>query len=297
MSTPRRSRETDPTPPPSSTGGRKRARDVVALAPSPELAADIRRGLRAGEFRLLYQPEVALEDRRIVAFEALARWMRPDAGLVRPDRFIPAAAAVGALDQLEQWVLTTALAQSAAWTKHLPQLNVTTRVNASAQAVAADQVVPTLRAAIAEHDLDPGCLCVELTETAWDGDNRRLIRGVRRLKELGVLVALDDFGAGHNGLARLCAMPVDLIKIDRQFVIGIDHDERRRTIVAATLELGRQLNTAVTAEGVETEAEAQTLLDLGCLAAQGNLFGAAVDAAAMTALLEHELAGRTPPPA
>lgn len=237
---------------------------------------DLRRALARDELRLVYQPQVALGDRSLVGAEALVRWDDPRRGIVRPADFIPVAEESGLVVALGTWAIDAALEAMA---EHPSDFVIS--VNLSARQLDEPGLVADLATALDRHRVDPARLCLELTESALVRDVTRSTGLLRAVHELGVRVAIDDFGTGYASLEHLRQVEVaDTLKIDRVFVAGIVDDARDRAIVSAAITLGRSLGFCVVAEGVEHEAQAAILTDLGCHAGQGFLFGEAVATAA-----------------
>jgi EAL domain-containing protein (putative c-di-GMP-specific phosphodiesterase class I) len=248
-----------------------------ALVPTgePVLAdvVDLQRGLEQGELVVHYQPVLALDTGRIVALEALVRWQHPVHGLLLPDAFIDTAERSGLILDLGSHVLGEACRQTAAWRRRGHDLYIT--VNLSARELADPGLVDRVTAKAEAAGLDPRCLWLEVTETGLVEDVEQASLVLHRLTALGVGIAIDDFGTGWASLTYLRRFPVHALKIDRTFVSGVDHDAGNLAIVRSILTLGAELGVAVVAEGIETEAEAQTLLALGCTVGQGFLYGAA----------------------
>lgn len=257
-----------------------------------EISTELDRAVRDGELRLVYQPEVHLRTRTVVAVEALLRWHHPSRGLLEPSRFIALAEQSSAIHEVGAWVIDEGLREQASWLAALPDLAVTLRVNVSPLQLAQEGIVSVFGDALERHGVPGECVCVEITERV-PRDLEQLAAALRRLHALGIRSAIDDFGIGYSGLSQLRALPVDLIKIDRSLVAGVAGDERARTILRAVVDLAGELGTAVTAEGVESEQDAQALDKLGCEYAQGHLFGAPVPGADILDLLRARGA-RTP---
>jgi diguanylate cyclase (GGDEF)-like protein/PAS domain S-box-containing protein len=244
--------------------------DVDRLATEQAL----RLALRNGELRLHYQPEIGLESRRIVAVEALVRWQHPERGLLAPGDFIPVAEESGLIVPLGEWVLREACAQLAAW-----QLagvvgdDVRVAVNVSARQLSLPDLPQTVAAALASAGLDPGALCLEITESAIIKDSKVALANLEAIKEQGVFLALDDFGVGFSSLSQIRELPpVDVIKVDRSFTAGLGRNNSDGAVVTAVLSLARSLGLTAVAEGVETEGQLELLNGLGCDVAQGFYF-------------------------
>ena len=233
------------------------------------MMADLRRGIDEGELVLYYQPLVSLHTGAITSVEALVRWMHPKRGLVPPDQFIPLAERTGLIKRLTRSVLTEAVRQSRAW--DLAGLRVPVAVNLSMRSVLDPQLPQTVAQLLQRWDATPDLLRFEITESILAAEPERALQAVDALRAMGVHIALDDFGSGYSSLAYLNRLPLDEIKIDRSFVLGMDREESSATIVRATVELGHGLGYAVVAEGVEDLTTKQRLTDLGCDVIQGYL--------------------------
>ncbi len=232
------------------------------------LEVDLRQAIARGELSVAYQPQATLKTGDIFGFEALARWTHPQRGPVEPTIFIRVAEETGLILSIGEWVLRQACAEAATWSRPLQ-----IAVNISAvQLHAAD--LPTLVARILEETgLAPERLELEITETALVRDLDRALSVLNRIKDLGVKVAMDDFGSGYSSLANLRAFPFDKIKIDRSFIRNVHRDEDAATIVRSIVGMARGLKLTVLAEGVETAEELAFLGDELCAEAQGYLVG------------------------
>ena len=233
------------------------------------LMSDLRRAVDEGELVLYYQPQIDLRTGAITSVEALVRWMHPKRGLVGPDEFIPLAERTGLIKRLTRTVLTEAIRQARAW--ELAGLRVPIAVNLSMRNIHDPQLPQTIAQLLQRWDARPDLLRLEMTETVLAADPERALQTMESLRAMGVHIALDDFGIGYSSLAYLNRLPLDQIKIDRSFVIGMVDDESSATIVRATVELGHGLGYAVVAEGVENAETRQRLTALGCDAIQGFL--------------------------
>jgi EAL domain-containing protein (putative c-di-GMP-specific phosphodiesterase class I) len=234
----------------------------------------LRLALRHQELCLHYQPEVDLTTQRIVAVEALVRWQHPERGLVPPGEFIPVAETSGLIVPLGDWVLREACSQLAAWqVSGTVQPGVRVAVNVSARQLSHRELPQSVAAALAQAELDPGCLCLEITESAVIQDTDVALANLRALKQLGVFIALDDFGVGFSSLSQIRELPpVDVIKVDRSFTAGLASNDSDAAVVTAVLSLARSLDLTAVAEGVETEAQFDLLRGLGCTVGQGFYF-------------------------
>jgi diguanylate cyclase (GGDEF)-like protein len=258
---------------------------------SAALGADVAAALDRGELDLDYQPIVALDTLDPVGVEALIRWNHPERGRLPAGAFIAAAEHGAPGLPLTRFVLEEALRQQWGWRRGgAGDLKVW--VNLAPRCLASEGLVEMVAAALAERGVEPGRLVLELTESAIAGIRTTEAR-LTALRMLGVGIAVDDFGTGHSSLARLKALPLDVLKIDRTFVADVAIDEREQAIVRTVLALGDNLGLATTAEGVETIEQLRVLRRLGCVLAQGHLFARPMAAAEVPVWLaawrEHRL--------
>lgn len=251
----------------------------------------LHRALERNEFRLAYQPAVDLRSGRICGFEALLRWDEPTRGLLSPDAFLVSAEESGLIVPIGAWVLTTALEQVGVWAHAFPERGLLTMsVNISGRQLIESNVVDVVAKALAEARVRPGaiCLCLEVTETVLLEDLAVMARRLTALKALGVQLAVDDFGTGYSSLNYLQRLPVDILKIDRTFVSGLDGGEKDLAIIATLVGMGKRMRLTVVAEGVETAEQLAVLRDLDCDIAQGFLMSRPVSAAEATELLRRD---------
>jgi diguanylate cyclase (GGDEF)-like protein len=235
----------------------------------------MRQALASGRFRLHYQPQVELRSGRIVGAEALIRWRDPALGEVPPSRFVPVAEDSGFIVALGDWVLTQAVRQGAAWLARGMALPIA--INVSALQFQQPQFAERVAAVLAASQLPPQLLELELTESILVRDADEALQRLRALARIGVGMAIDDFGTGYSSLAYLKRFPIDKLKIDRSFVMGLPGDDSDSAIVVAILQMAAALGMKVIAEGVETEAQRQFLFDSGCHQFQGYLYAPALD--------------------
>ncbi len=247
---------------------------------------DLRRALERDELRLEYQPMVSLADRSIRSVEALVRWEHPERGRVMPAEFLPIAEANGLIEPIGRWVLEHACRQAGHWYRSRPdQSPIGIAVNLSALQVARPELPELVLRSLQASGLDASCLSLEITESAMLGDFDALHDALDALKEVGVRLVLDDFGMGYSSLAYLTRLPLDAVKVDRSFVDGLGTDGRDTAITDAIIAMSRALSLEVIAEGVESQAQADTLLALGCRLAQGYHFARPMPAAGVSEML------------
>ncbi len=245
------------------------------------LEADLGKALERGELALAFQPVVEASDEHIVGFEALLRWSHPRLGNVPPAKFIPVAEDTGAIIPIGHWVIREACAQASRWPRH-----IRIAVNLSPAQFDDPQLVDTVRHALADFDIDPERLELEITESLFLGEKATTIERLAALKALGVRFALDDFGTGYSSLGYLQKASFSRIKIDRSFVSRLSQADGEATaIVKAIVSLAKSLNMGTTAEGTETRAEFEACRALGCAQIQGYYFGKPMPPEEATALL------------
>jgi diguanylate cyclase (GGDEF)-like protein/PAS domain S-box-containing protein len=236
------------------------------------LEHDLRQAIARKELRLVYQPLKEIPGGKVVGFEALLRWRHPTRGEVPPIEFIPVAEDTGVILSIGEWVLRAACREAATWTQPL-----TVAVNVSAVQIHNANFAHAVHEILFETGLLPSRLELEVTETALVRDLNRALATLRRIKMLGVRIAMDDFGTGYSSLSNLRAFPFDKIKIDGSFIKSVHVNDQAAAIVRSVLGLGRALDLPVLAEGVETAAELEFLEREKCDEAQGFLLGRPAD--------------------
>jgi EAL domain-containing protein (putative c-di-GMP-specific phosphodiesterase class I) len=250
----------------------RNARDLT----NSQLAAELPAALDRHEFAIDYQPLVALRDGTVLGYEALVRWHHPTLGTLAPDWFIPLAEQMGVIVTLGRRVMRQACHDAAMWSGADPSAPFVS-VNLAARQIQHPGLLEEVTTILDTAGLEPRRLQVEITESAMMGTDEVAIAGLRRLAQTGVRVAIDDFGTGYSNLAYLRTLPVNELKLDGSFVEGLrsvdSPDPTDEQIVAALVNLGHGLGLTVTAEGVETAAQADRLRLLGCDAGQGWHFG------------------------
>ena len=247
-----------------------------------QLETDLRRSLENGDFRVHYQPIIALESGLLSGFEALVRWHHPKRGLVAPEGFLAVAEETGLLVPLGWWVLRHACAQLRAWMNQMswegepPLHDLSINVNLCVSQFASDELPERVRQVLADLNLRPRNLKLEITESTLIAQSNVAARQLQELHEIGVQIGLDDFGTGYSSLAYLHRFPIDSLKIDRSFIarLGLDgaDAEPNASIVSTILSLARQMNLDVVAEGVETLEQAGKLREMHCPMGQGFFF-------------------------
>ncbi|MGI9493391.1 MAG: bifunctional diguanylate cyclase/phosphodiesterase, partial [Geminicoccaceae bacterium] len=240
---------------------------------------DLRAALDEQQFTLHYQPQINCQAGTLLGLEALIRWRHPKKGLLLPESFIPQTERIGLLAPMTDWVLDEVCRQQRAWQdRGLKPLPVA--INIAPLSLRTENFAAHIAQRLEQYGLAPSSLIIEITEEAIaDGDEAAV--ALRQLKDVGLQIALDDFGAGYSSLARLRDLPIDILKMDRSFVIGIDVDSNRAALAEAITRLAQSLNLKLVAEGVETEAQLLALGDIGCENVQGIMTGCPMDAATM----------------
>ena len=237
-----------------------------------------------GQLELLYQPIVAVADRRVAAVEALLRWRHPTMGLLRPDSFLPVAEETGLITSIGTWALEEACRSMARWqrlTGPEPRLSI----NVSALELSQPGFAATVEAVLRRTGTDPSSVCFEVTEHAFMAHTPAVAGSLADLRRLGVDLAIDDFGTGYCSLAYLKRVPADTVKIDQTFVAGLGTDRRDLAIVRAITELAHDLGMVVVAEGVETEHHLAETVAIGCDFVQGFALHRPLEEAHVLALL------------
>ena len=249
------------------------------------LETDLRRALELGEFRVHYQPIVSLQSGKIVGFEALSRWERPE-GLLSPAHFIQIADETGIILPMNRLLLREACQQLRAWQSQFPcDPPLTISVNITPKEFAQPDFAAQMGTILGEVGIDPSSVDVEITETIAMADPQRSNLVLSELKTLGVHLSIDDFGTGYSSLSRLQGFPVDALKIDRTFISKMDTDSETNEIVRIIIMLAHNLGLKVVAEGAETAEQVRLLKQLKCELVQGYFFARPGDHAAAQALL------------
>ena len=250
------------------------------------IEGDLRRALKAEEFVLHYQPMISLEAGSISAFEALVRWQHPTRGLVRPDIFIPIAEETGLIVPMGRWVIHEACRQLAGFHRAFPHLTeLRMAVNLSAHQFQDPELIETVAHALHETGLPPRLLELEVTESVLMERSEQNTATLEALRKLGCRLSIDDFGTGYSSLACLHSFPLDQLKIDRSFVMGMEDEPEKVAIVRTILALARTLGLEVVAEGIETAAALSMLREFGCQTGQGYYFSSPIDGDAAQAFL------------
>jgi diguanylate cyclase (GGDEF)-like protein len=247
------------------------------------LAARLRRAIDDGELELHYQPIWDLEAGGIRGMESLVRWRHPRRGLVPPAEFIPVAEQTGVIDALGDWVVEETCRQARIWQDL--GLRPGFGVNVSPYQLRRAGFAQRMRDTIDAYDLDPGRFIVELTESAWMLDADRTLLMLEELREAGLVLALDDFGAGYSSLARLLDLPLKVVKIDRQFLDGVPDRPEATAVLDAIMHVAKTCGCDIVIEGIETDAQREVVTGMGARLGQGFGLGRPLPAGEATAVL------------
>jgi diguanylate cyclase (GGDEF)-like protein/PAS domain S-box-containing protein len=243
----------------------------VRAAEKLSLETELRRAIDEGALSIHYQPLYELSPYRLVGFEALARWTHPRRGSVSPATFIKLAEESGQIDALTDFVIARSIAQLAAWQRLAPATPLTMHVNISGRDLARKSLPGHVLQTLQQHGVAPRTLTLEITETTLMQRIDVALETMNRMRESGVRFSIDDFGTGYSSLAYLSTLPIDSLKIDRSFVMGMQTKPQNVEIVRAVMTLGQALGRRVIAEGIETQEQLSTLLTLGVHVGQGYL--------------------------
>ncbi|WP_298986790.1 bifunctional diguanylate cyclase/phosphodiesterase [uncultured Roseibium sp.] len=245
-----------------------------------EMSRELRLALKNDKLDLAYQPQSDTTAKRIVSVEALARWTREDGTVVSPAQFIPVAEETGLINDLGIWVLNKACAKAHDWP------GIVVSVNVSPNQFKHPRFVEKVMAILAANNLPPQRLEIEVTETVFAGRNDSVLKALRRLKNLGVKVALDDFGSGYSSLSYLRRFPFDTLKIDRDFVSDMNGNAEAEAILVSIIQLGKALGMTIVAEGIETAQQIRFLQDHDCHRMQGYFISRPLSDVALSKFLE-----------
>lgn len=262
------------------------ARAVTLL----QLETDLRFALERNELELFYQPIVGLSETKLAGFEALVRWNHPTRGLISPNEFIPVSEDTGLIIPMTVQILQSACLQLVDWQKRFPSSEpLTVAVNLSGRHFAHPVLVEQIRTTLRETGIAPGCLKLEITESAVMENAENAILMLKQIRELGVQLCIDDFGTGHSSLSYLQRFPIDTLKVDRSFVNAMEDGSENGEIVRTVIALAKILKLNVVAEGIESIHQFHQLRVLGCEFGQGYLFSRPMPVAEIDKMLTDKL--------
>jgi EAL domain-containing protein (putative c-di-GMP-specific phosphodiesterase class I) len=249
---------------------------MSAASRDPALEAALRLALDDAELFLVYQPQFDLRSDQLTGAEALIRWRHPLRGVIAPATFLPAAEASGQIVPIGEWVLRTACRRAARWRRGERPVGIS--VNLSLRQLADDGIVVAVSSALSLSGLDPAALTLEVSESAIAGDVAVPASRLRELKDVGVRIAIDNFGGARWSMSYLSGLPVDALKIDRAFVSGTVPAGDAAVLIGTIVKIGKLLGLQVLGVGIESEAQLEQLRGLDCDGGQGYLLGRPVSA-------------------
>jgi EAL domain-containing protein (putative c-di-GMP-specific phosphodiesterase class I) len=238
-----------------------------------KLENDMKRAIEAEEFVVRYQPIVDLRTGEVWGMEALVRWQHPERGLLEPKEFVPGAEESGLVVPMGERVLKEACHWAREWQEKCPRTPpLTISVNLSARQLHRSELDKIVEETLEETKLEACCLCLDITETVCVGALKDHSATLDKLKRLGVCISIDDFGTGYSSLAYLKHLPADALKIDKAFVAGLGEEIEDKAIVRMVIDLAHTLGMRIIGEGVESEEQAEQLIEMGCDLGQGYYF-------------------------
>ncbi|MDJ0713357.1 MAG: EAL domain-containing protein [Prochloraceae cyanobacterium] len=244
-----------------------------------ELENDLRRAIERQEFQLFYQPIVQLSNRKVIGFEALLRWQHPEKGLISPEKFIPLAEETGLIVPIGWWVMEQASRQMRQWQeKYEVASSMAVSINVSPRQLEGIDISNCIKKILEKTALSPGCLRLEITESTIIDNIDQTVSLFTQLKALGIKLSMDDFGTGYSSLSYLNRLPIDTLKIDRSFVNKLEKEPENIKLIQTIVNLAKNMQVNVIAEGVETSDQLIQLKELNCEYGQGYLFSKPVSA-------------------
>jgi EAL domain-containing protein (putative c-di-GMP-specific phosphodiesterase class I) len=250
-----------------------------------QLLGELRRAIDEGQLTLLYQPKFDMTTGSVCGAEALVRWQHPEFGTLVPSEFLPLVREHGLMDAVTDLVLSQAVADASAW--YAAGAVIPVAINLWATSLDEDALPDRIMSVLDAHGMSASSLTIEITEDLLVADLAKARTVLNRLREFGIRVAIDDFGSGYATLTYLRELPIDDVKLDRQFIAPILHDYRAATIARSVIELATTFRIATVAEGVGDEETAQRLKEYGCDAVQGNFFCPPLPAADIPHVAQH----------
>lgn len=252
-----------------------------------QMTNQLRVAIQNEEFLLYYQPQIDLESGKIIGVEALIRWIHPEKGFISPMEFIPFAEETGYISEIGKWVLKTACKQKKKWEEE-GYSHIKMSVNLSSKRLTQEGLVSNIKHILDEYNMKCCNIELEITETAVMDDLEKAIEVLQQLKQLGITIALDDFGTGYSSLTYVQKLPIDILKVDREFIKNIINEDEESYIFKLIVELAHSLDLKVIAEGVETKEQLSFLKKNGCDVGQGYYFSRPIPASEIEKMLEDE---------
>lgn len=237
------------------------------------LEEDLTQAIGKNQLRTAYQPIIGLEDMSLLGFEALIRWEHPELGIVPPDQFIPIAEDTGQIVEIGEWILRDAVSQLRRWDKEFGlDETLSINVNVAKRQLIHPEFIDTVKAVLRENDLEPSRLKIEITESTAIDPRHDMSVTIKQIRDLGVPIAMDDFGTGHSSLSLLHQFDLDVLKIDKSFIQGMEESRELSAVLHAIIALAQNTGMQVVAEGVETHTQIACLISHGCDMVQGYYF-------------------------
>ena len=251
-----------------------------------QMSSQLRYGIHNEEFTVYYQPQIDLKTNEVIGTEALIRWLHPKKGFIPPNDFIPFAETTGYITEIEKWVFKTVVEQKVKWHKEGYD-NFKVSVNLSSKMLTHPQLLAYIKKILDEYNISGDYIEMEVTETAIIDNLEKATDVLKQLKELNITIALDDFGTGYSSLTYLQKLPIDILKIDRDFIKNIQDINDEAHILKLVIDLAHSLGLKVVAEGVETEAQLDYLRKNHCDIVQGYYFSKPLPEADIKTFLEN----------
>lgn len=272
-------------------------RDMVeTVDESLHLETELHQALEKRELQVWYQPVCVVDSRRVVGFEALARWEHPERGVITPDHFVPIAEETGMIVRMSRQMFADVFERLSTWQEQFPNRpDLAININLSPKYLLHPDLQGDLGKLLRKTGSDASRIHLEITESSFIDNPQTVVKILKDLKNWGFRIALDDFGTGYSSLSMLHSLPFDILKIDREFVSKLGEDEDVRKIVETLVSLARKLDLDIVAEGIETEQQRQELLSMRCKYGQGHLLGRPMTVEAAEELIRSSSAGRRKP--
>lgn len=241
-----------------------------------EITKDLHPALARDEFEVYYQPQVDLTTNKLTGVESLVRWIKSDGTIIRPDHFIPVAESTGVIIDIGKQVFRKSCRQAREW-REKGMLNFKIAINVSVRQFSDPDFVPSLKQILREEEVESSYFELEITESTLMNEVESTIKLLEELNDVGFAISIDDFGTGYSSLNYLLRLPIQRLKVDRSFVMNVEHDEKARTISGLIVSMANNLGIMTIAEGIETEGQLEFIRNLGCKDAQGFYYSKPVN--------------------